>query len=518
MCIVEDKKGNIFTSCSEVPRDGMEIWTNTPKLQRYRRNILRLLLSTHCRECTVCSGSPNCHLRILSRRFGINELRFDKSEKALKDKYEIDHSSLSIVRDPNKCIKCGDCVRVCAERQHVGCIDFAYRGRDMIVSTAFNMPLSETNCVGCGQCSAVCPTNSITIKDDTDKFWEVLADPSKRVIVQIAPAVRFAFGEEFNLPEGTNTLALIVAALRRLGVDEVYDTSFAADLTIMEESAEFLKTLESPEKLPLFTSCCPAWVKYAETQHPDLMDHISTCKSPMQMFSAVIKERERIEPQDGREVVNVAIMPCTAKKGEIQRPEFAHDGKPDTDISITTVELAKMVWEAGIEINKLEPEACDMVFGMYSGGGLIFGVSGGVTEAVLRRVVADKSYNSLDNIRYSGVRGTVGIKTFEVELGERTLRFGVVSGLANATALIERIKRGEEHFDFIEVMACPSGCVNGGGQPFSVRFEKKERSAGVYISDKKTRIRSSDMNPMITYTYENVIKDKAHELLHVHKG
>jgi NADH-quinone oxidoreductase subunit G len=524
MCIVEDDRGKIFTSCSEAPRDGMVIRTNTPRLRRYRKNILKLLLASHCRECTTCPKSVDCRLQELARRFGIHQIKFDKSEKAYKDWYEIDTSSPSIVRDPNKCIDCGDCVRMCSEKQNVGCIDFAYRGWEMIVGTAFNAPLAETDCIGCGQCAAVCPTGAVVVKDDTKKVWQALDDPAKRVVVQVAPAVRVAFGEEFDMPEGSNTMPLIVAALRRLGFDEIYDTSFAADLTVMEESAELLEKLSGssdPDGLPLFTSCCPAWVSYVENRLPELLPYVSTCKSPMQMFGSVIKEHARQSLADGggevddRDVITVAVMPCTAKKGEILRPEFTHDGVSETDFVITTTELANMVWEAGIEFGDLEPEACDMVFGMYSGGGLIFGVSGGVTEAVVRRIAEDKSYAALDNIKYVGMRGAEGIKVFELPYGDRTLRIAVVSGLHNANILIERVKSGKEHFDFVEVMTCPDGCVNGGGQPFSSEFEKERRAKGLYAEDKMTHIRHSDANPMIQYTYDNIIGGRAHELLHV---
>jgi NADH-quinone oxidoreductase subunit G len=524
MCIVEDNKGKIFASCSETPRDGMEIRTNTATLQRYRRNILRLLLASHCRECTTCSKSRDCRLQELSRRFGIHQIKYDKTEKALKEWFSIDVSSPSIVRDSNKCICCGDCVRMCSEKQNVGCIDFAKRGWYIMVGTAFDMPLGETNCIGCGQCAAVCPTGALVVKDDTNKIWTVIHDPTKRVIAQVAPAVRFAFGQEFGLPDGENTMSFIVAALRRIGFDEVYDTSFAADLTVMEESAELLERLQTPHEMPLFTSCCPAWVKYAEDHHPELLSDISTCKSPMQMFGSVLKEQARQGIagvgggiRDDREIVTVAIMPCTAKKGEILRPEFIHDGVPETDYVVTTLELANMVWEAGIEFKTLEPEACDSTFGLYSGGGLIFGVSGGVTEAVIRRVVEDKSYTSLENIKYIGVRGVEGIKAFELPYGTRTLRIAVVSGLANFETLLDRINTGEEQFDFVEVMTCPNGCINGGGQPFSHDLGEHLRAKSVYASDKMTRIRNSDANPMVQYAYDNIIKDRAHELLHVEK-
>ncbi|MDR2156363.1 MAG: [FeFe] hydrogenase, group A [Clostridiales Family XIII bacterium] len=515
MCIVEDKRGKILASCSETPKDGMEIKTHTPRLRKYRKNILKLLLASHCRECTTCPKSQNCRLQDLANRFGIKQIKFDKTEKAYKNEYRIDASGPSLVRDPNKCIQCGDCVRMCSEKQNVGAIDFAFRGYEMMVCPAFNMPIAETECVNCGQCAAICPTGAIVVKDDSLKVWDAIYDPKKRVIAQIAPAVRVAFGEEFDMREGANVMPLMVAAMRKIGFDEIYDTSFSADLTVTEETEEFLEKLEDGNALPLFTSCCPAWVKYVENKRPELMRHISSCKSPQQMFGSVFKEYAKSHPGDGREIVVVSVMPCTAKKAEAARPEFVKDGIREVDYVITTQELANMIYEAGIDFAGLEPEAQDMPFGLYSGAGLIFGVTGGVTEAVIRKALEDKSHNSFENVKFLGVRGLEGTKEFELPLGGRVLRIAVVSGLKNADDLIEKIKTGEEHFDFVEVMACPNGCVNGAGQPHSMTYEKKERAQGLYRADKLTRIRHSDANPMVAVTYRDIIKDKAHELLHV---
>lgn len=519
MCIVEDNRGEIMASCSTPPRNGMEIKTNTPTLQKHRKTILRLLLASHCRECTTCSKSGNCRLQDLTKRFGIDEVRFDKTEKAFKDEYEIDNSSLAITRNPNKCIQCGDCVRMCNETQNVGAIDFALRGYELMVCPAFDMPLAETECVSCGQCSAVCPTGAIVIKNDVPAVWNAIYDDKKRVVAQVAPAVRVALGEEFGLENSENVMPLIVAAMRKIGFDEVYDTTFTADLTVIEETNEFLNKLEKGDKLPLFTSCCPGWVKYVENKHPELMSQVSTCKSPQQMFGSVIKAYMKdTYTDDNKETVVVSIMPCTAKKAEANRDEFNTNGVPDVDLVLTTEGLADMIYESGIVFKELEPEALDAPFGLYSGAGLIFGVSGGVTEAVIRKVVKDKSHNSINNIKYCGARGMEGIKEFELTLedGETVLKFAVVSGLGNAEKLIQKIESGEALYHFIEVMACPTGCIGGAGQPFGLMDRKQLRAEALYSSDKQTQLRHSDENPIIPVLYNGVLKDRTHELLHVH--
>ena len=518
MCIVEDEWGNIKTSCSEVPKDGMKIFTHTPKLRKHRKIILKLLLASHCRECTTCARAENCQLQEMASRFGIRSISFDKSEKAFKDEYKIDESSPAIVRDPNKCIHCGDCVRMCSEKQNVGAIDFAQRGYELQVCPAFDMPIAETECVNCGQCAAICPTAAIVVKDNTDAVWNDIYDKNKRVVVQVAPAVRVAFGEEFDLPTGENVMPLLVAAMRKIGFDEIYDTSFSADLTVIEETNEFVEKLKEGKDLPLFTSCCPAWIKYVENKRPEMMKHVSSCKSPQQMFGAVFKEYAKQDKDDKRETVVVSVMPCTAKKGEAIRDEFKDDnGVQEVDHVITTQELANMIYEAGVEFDELEPEAHDMPFGMYSGAGLIFGVTGGVTEAVIRKVVEDKSNRGLDNIKYLGVRGLEGVKELEVPLGDKKIKIAVVSGLKNADDLIEKIQKGEAEYDFVEVMACPNGCVNGAGQPYDPEnFNKPLRAKGIYAADKQTQIRHSDANPALTRIYDTYIGDKAHDLLHVH--
>ncbi|WP_034438936.1 [FeFe] hydrogenase, group A [Clostridium ihumii] len=516
MCVVEDERGGIIASCSTPPKDKMSIKTNTPKINQHRKMILELLLASHCRDCTICEKNGKCKLQELALRFGVKKIRFKDTHKLQK----LDTSSRAIIRDPNKCILCGDCVRVCNEVQNVGAIDFAYRGPKMEVSPAFERKLSETDCVSCGQCAAVCPTGAIIVRSDAASVWEAIYNKKQRVVVQIAPAVRVALGEEFGIKHGENVMNKIVAAMRRIGFDEIYDTSLTADTTIIEETKEFLEKLESGDNsYPLFTSCCPAWVRYVETKHPELMKYVSSCKSPMQMFGSIVKEyfKERDE-KEGKETISVAVMPCTAKKSEAAREEFVRNGIRDIDYVITTTELCRMITELGIKFDEIEAEAPDMPFSVHSGAGVIFGTTGGVTEAVIRGVVEDKSMKALKNIEFIGVRGMDGIKALELPMGDKTLRIGVVSGLNNAEQLIERIESGEEHFDFVEVMACPGGCIAGAGQPFSFSKVKEERMKGLYKDDKVTEIKRSQENPMITSLYNGLLKDRSHELLHVHYG
>lgn len=513
MCVVEDEWGGIIASCSTPPRNKMVIKTNTPKLHQHRKMILELLLAAHCRDCTVCEKNGKCRLQELAHRFGLKDIRF----KNTSEEAPLDTSSKAIVREPSKCILCGDCVRMCNEIQNVGAIDFAHRGANMVVTPAFGRDLADTNCVNCGQCAAVCPTGAIIVKSNLKDVWKALYDDSKRVVVQVAPAVRVALGEEFGLSAGENVMGKIVAALRRLGFDEIYDTSVSADLTVMEESKEFIKKLEAGDTTyPLFTSCCPAWVSYAQTKHPELTKYVSSCKSPMEMFGTVIKEHFKSrDVMDNKTTISVAVMPCTAKKAEAAREEFARNNVPDVDFVITTTELVKMIKEIGIQFNELESEATDMPFSLYSGAGVIFGVTGGVTEAVIRRVVEDKSQQVLKDIEFLGVRGLEGVKVCELPMGEKVLKIGIVSGLGNAERLIEKIESGEEHFDFVEVMACPGGCISGAGQPFSHQPEKLDRAKGIYKADKVSQIKRSEENPLMMALYDGMLKHRTHELLHV---
>ncbi|MBE7062522.1 MAG: (2Fe-2S)-binding protein [Clostridia bacterium] len=508
MCMVENERGGLDAACSTPPRDGMVIKTNTERLRRYRKNILELLLANHCRDCTTCENNSKCKLQDLAMRFNIEGVRFPNTAKSTVND---DTSSVCITRDNGKCILCGDCVRMCNEIQNVGAIDFAYRGSNMIISTAFGKPLAESPCVGCGQCVAVCPTGAIVVKNNISPVWNAISNPEIKTTVQVAPAVRVALGKELGVKDGEDVMGKIVAALHRMGFDEIYDTSLGADLTVLEESEEFLGRLEQNENIPLITSCCPGWIQYCEKKHPELLPNISTCRSPMQMMAAILKDQAKAA---SRKMFHVAVMPCTAKKFEAARDEFKMDGEPNVDAVITTQELISMIKEAGIMFDTLEPEAVDMPFGTISGAGIIFGVTGGVTEAVLRRVAANKSRSDLMLVTNCGQRGMEGIKEFKLRYGERELHIVVVSGLNNAEEVIRRIHSGEK-IDFVEVMACPGGCINGGGQPFAMAPEKEARSAGLYKSDRLQSIRRSEENPIMTSLYRDIIRGKVHELLHV---
>ena len=512
LCTVETDTGKTFTSCSERPKDGMVIYTNTPRLMKYRKLILELLLAAHDRDCTTCIKSRECHLQDLAHRLGVGTIRFENTKK----QQPVDLSSPSIVRDPNKCILCGDCVRMCADVQGVNAIDFAYRGTETLVTPAFNKTIGETDCVGCGQCRVVCPTGAISINTNINPVFEVLADRNAKVVAQIAPAVRVAVGEAFGLPKGENVMGKLVSVLHRLGFAEVYDTAYGADLTVMEESREFLERLSSGKNLPLFTSCCPAWVKYCESRHPELKDNLSTCRSPQQMFGAVIREYYKDpERSEGKRLVSVAIMPCTAKKGEILRPESTTYGKQDVDYVLTTTELITLIRKVGLDFANIEIEAADVPFGIGSGSGVLFGVTGGVTEAILRRLQKGHARADMMAIRDSGVRGEDGIKELTFTYQKRELKAAVVSGLGNAEKLIQRIEAGEVHYDFVEVMACRRGCIMGGGQPVTQDVSiRSARIQGLYNTDVNTQIKKSNENPLVMTAYEDVIRGKEHLLLH----
>lgn len=520
MCVVEVDRMGVVASCSVPPADGMVIKTNTEKLRKIRKTILELLLANHDRECTTCGKSGQCTLQSLSERFSVSTLRFGEGDK----RFTIDQSTPAIVRDPNKCILCGDCVRMCAEVQGVGILDFSFRGSKSMVGPAFGKDLSQVDCVQCGQCTTVCPTGALMVKSCTADVWKALDDPKKKVVVQIAPAVRVALGEEFGMKPGEIVTGKIVAALRRLGFHMVYDTSFTADLTIIEEGNEFLGRLRNGGVLPQFTSCCPGWVKYAEQYHPELIPNISSCKSPQQMFGSVIKKYVAKDMGwDPKDVVVVSIMPCTAKKFEAERPEFTHDGLKDVDYVLSTRELARMIREAGFGWDVLDVESFDVPFGMASGAGMIFGNTGGVTEAVLRSAQKLIGVPCDEKIVYSEVRGLEGIKEATVTLEGIELNLAVANSLSAAESLIEKMKDGERRYHLIEVMACPGGCIGGGGQPISKEPDfRQKRAKGLYDVDKSQTLRRSHENPYVTDLYEKHLGEpnshEAHDSLHTAYG
>jgi NADH-quinone oxidoreductase subunit G len=443
-------------------------------------------------------------------------VRFDN----YKEQRPLDFSSPSIVRDPNKCILCGNCVRVCSELQGVGALGFAHRGSDAMVMPAFDREIATTDCVNCGQCRVFCPTGAISIHHNKSEVWDALSDPNVRVVAQVAPAVRVAVGSAFGLPKGKSVMGKIVNVLHRMGFDEVYDTTFSADLTIMEESAEFLDRVKNGGKLPLLTSCCPAWVKYVGDHFPDYKENVSTCRSPQGMMSAVVKEyyRDPANNPEGKKTVMVSIMPCTAKKMEAKRPNSFTDGEQDTDYVLTTSELIDMIRTTGIDFAELEPESSDIPFGFGSGGGVIFGVTGGVTEAVIRRLATDHSKATMEQIAECGVREGGFIREFSIPYEGTEIKICVASGLANAKTVMEQVRSGEKEYHLIEIMACRRGCIMGGGQPrLAGDRTKAARTEGIYRADSVSVIKKCDENPMILSLYDGLLKGKEHKLLHNHE-
>lgn len=516
MCIVENvKTGKIDASCSMEPRDGLEIRTNTARLLRHRRMILELMLASHDCSCTTCAKSGNCRLQALAQRFGVSRVRFPDT----RERYEQDNTSLAIFRDPNKCILCGDCVRVCEELQGQGILNYAHRGSELQVMPAFDRKLADTKCVGCGQCAAVCTTGAITVKNQIGQAWQALHDPKNRVVVQIAPAVRVALGEEFGLPAGENVMDRLVKALKLMGVEEVYDTDFAADMTTISESQEFLERLKAGGPFPMFTSCCPAWVKYLELNDPKYLRNISSCKSPMEMFAAVLRDKYQAkDAADGRRTYHMAIMPCTAKKMEAARAEFTRDGQPDVDLVITTRELVDMIREAGIQLTELEPEAPDLPFGLGSGAAVIYGVTGGVAEAVVRYCLPDKSNNALQAIRVTDLRGDGAIREVNLTVEGQELHIAIVNGLSHAKELIADVEAGKRFYHLVEVMTCQGGCVGGAGQPYGLTAAKKRRGAGLYEADATAMFKGAEKNPIVTRLLDEYGHERCHELLHVRYG
>jgi NADH-quinone oxidoreductase subunit G len=512
LCLVDVEGRGLLSSCSVKPEAGMKIQTHTKEIRDIRKISLELLLANHDRSCTSCPKSSSCKLQELSNKLGVSEIRYKSTTKNIPP----DYSSEALVRDPNKCILCGDCVRACEEIQGIGAIDFAFRGSDVSVMPAFNKGLGKVECVDCGQCARVCPTNAIMPKIQNDEVWKELDNKEKIVVAQIAPAVRVAIGEMFNINSGEILAGQVTAALKMLGFKYVYDTSFSADLTVMEEAKELKTRLTENKNLPLMSSCCPAWVKYAEQYYPEYLNNLSTCKSPQQMLGAVIKETLpgtlKIKKEN---IVVVSIMPCTAKKFEA----FKDDKKiKDVDFVLTTQELGMMIKQAGIDFASLFPESFDMPYGFKTGAGIIFGNSGGVTEAVLRYLQGESNNGYNSKIDFKEVRDNDGIKEIEIGINGNVHRTAVVYGLKNAKTLLSKIKEDGKKFDFIEVMACPGGCVGGAGQPVCFDDEtRKRRAKGLYEADKMLQLHKSQDNPYIKELYDNVLdkgEHKAHILLH----
>lgn len=523
MCVVEVQGARTLqASCVQPVAEGMVVKTNSPAVLEARRTILDLILSRHERECLTCSRNLNCELQKLCEEMGIDKVSYEGE----KIRYKLDEASAAIVRDQNKCVLCGRCIAVCNKIQNTGAIAFAKRGVSTTVTTSYNKGLSEVNCINCGQCIKICPVGALREKDDTDKVWKAIEDQTKHVVVQTAPAVRVALGEEFGMPVGSNVEGKMIAALKRLGFDKVFDTNFTADLTILEEGTELLSRINNGGKLPLITSCSPGWIKFCEHNYHEFLDNLSTCKSPQQMFGAVAKsyyaQKAGIDPKN---VFVVSIMPCTAKKYEAGREELNVDGLQDVDAVFTTRELAKMIKQARIDFKAINDGEYDSIMGDSTGAGVIFGTTGGVMEAALRTVADILTGQELKEIEYTTVRGMEGIKEATVNINGMDVKVAVAHGTGNAANLLDKVKNGEANYHFIEVMGCPGGCINGGGQPIIMDKEKTEevkklRAQGLYSIDRERKLRKSHHNPEVKKLYEEYLEEpnshKAHHILHTH--
>ena len=526
MCVVkvEGRRG-FATSCIQKVEEGMVIKTHTPEIIEARHVMLDLIISNHDKDCLTCTRMGNCELQALAAKFGIQSIEY----KGERKEYQVDDLSPSIVKDPNKCILCRRCVAVCKNVQKIGAIDCGNRGFDSSISTTYNKSLKDTNCVYCGQCIEACPTSALREKDNTDEVWAKLKDPEVHVVVQPAPSVRVALGEEFKMPIGTNVTGKMVTALKRLGFDKVFDTNTGADFTIMEEANEFVERFKENDNIPMITSCCPAWVRYIEINYPELVPHLSSCKSPHQMLGALIKtyyaKKENVSPE---KIFVVSVMPCIAKKYERQRKELSNNGLSDVDCVITTRELARMIKYANIRFEDLEDSEFDNPLGISTGAGAIFGTTGGVMEAALRTAQDVLTGKDFDKIDFEQVRGEKGIKKATVNINGKDIKVVAASGLGNAQKIMEEIKSGKADYQFVEIMACPGGCIMGGGQPIKnsrtrAKFDvRKLRADSIYSIDEKSQIRKSRENPALKKVYEEYLElpgsYRAEKLLHTKHG
>lgn len=522
MCIVkvEGRRG-FATACIQKVEEGMIIKTNTPEIMEARHVMLDLIISNHNKDCLTCTRMGNCELQQLAVKFNIQSIEYEGEREI----HKIDNLSPSIVKDPNKCILCRRCVAVCKNIQKIGAVDCGNRGFDSSISTSYNKSLKDTNCVYCGQCIQACPTSALHEKENIDEVWAKLKDPEAYVVVQTAPAVRVALGEEFEMSIGTNVTGKMVTALKRLGFNKVFDTNTGADFTIMEEAHEFVERFKTNDNIPMITSCCPGWVRYIEINYPELLPHLSSCKSPHEMLGSLIKtyyaKQENIDP---KKIYTVSVMPCIAKKYERQRAELSNEGNFDVDCVITTRELARMIKYANIRFDNLEDSKFDNPLGISTGAASIFGTTGGVMEAALRTAQDTLTGNDLEEINFEDVRGEKGIKKATVNINGKDIKVVVASGLGNAQKIMEEIKKGEADYQFVEIMACPGGCIMGGGQPIknsTIRSEidiRKLRADALYLIDEKSKIRKSHLNPVIKRVYEEYLETpcsyRAEKLLH----
>lgn len=519
MCVVElEGSGKLVSSCSFPISDGMKVLTHSPRVVEARKTIVELLLSNHPDDCLYCIRNSNCELQSLSKEYHV----VDRRIHGVKNNHKMDHSSLSITRDPDKCILCGRCVRVCEETMGVSCIEYINRGSKTVIGASMNKGLNTSSCVNCGRCVMVCPTGALSERNQTAEVQAMLYQTAKTVVVQYAPSISVSLAEEFGMKPGQDINGILNAALRKMGFKYVFDTTFAADLTIMEESAELIDRIVKGKTMPMFTSCCPGWIKFAEEFAPDFLSNLSSCKSPQQMAGAVIKnyfaQQVNLKPQD---IISVSIMPCTAKKFEAQRDTMGREGYNDVDVVLTTRELIELIHLYGIDMHQIEPELTDSPLGVRSTAGKIFGASGGVMEAALRTAYKKLTGNELTNFKINAVRGLKGRKEAKIKINDLEVGVAVVSGLANAKALVEEIRNGRKDLHFIEVMTCPGGCIAGGGQRIGIDESVIEaRMQSLYEIDDKESLKVSHKNPEIIELYENFLGEplghKSHDLLHTH--